>query len=222
MMPFPGGIEDTSNAALVLSVAAALLTLYLANLPPSLVRSVVKTLAVALLAVLAFVQKGPLLLVGALALSAAGDAFLSRQGDRRAFPSGLASFLAAHVLYILLFASSGGGFETLLSPRAGLAVAMLVAVLFIVRPLLPSVDADLKVPVSVYVAAISAMGLAALTLDNWAIIAGAILFMISDTILAWEKFLLPAGAPASAPMRHAVWVTYYAAQLLITLGFLLS
>lgn len=221
MMPFPGGIEDTSNAALVLSVAAALLTLYLANLPPSLVRSVVKTLAVALLAVLAFVQKGPLLLVGALALSAAGDAFLSRQGDR-AFPSGLASFLAAHVLYILLFASSGGGFETLLSPRAGLAVAMLVAVLFIVRPLLPSVDADLKVPVSVYVAAISAMGLAALTLDNWAIIAGAILFMISDTILAWEKFLLPAGAPASAPMRHAVWVTYYAAQLLITLGFLLS
>lgn len=221
MMPFPGGSEDTSNAALVLSVAAALLSLYLANLPHGLVRSVVKTLAVALLAVLAFVQQAPLLLVGALALSAAGDAFLSRPGGS-AFLAGLASFLAAHVLYILLFASSGGGIETLLSPRALLAVAILLAVFFVLRRLLPNVGADLKLPVSVYGVAITVMGIAALTLDNWAIIAGAILFMVSDGILAWEKFLLSAGSLASAPMRYAVWITYYAAQLLIALGFLLG
>ena len=221
MMPFPGGIEDTSNAALVLSVAAAFLTLYLADLPASLLRSLVKTLAVALLSVLAFVQQAHWLLVGALALSAAGDAFLSRPGDR-AFLAGLASFLVAHVLYIALFALSGGGVQTLFSARAGLAVAMLLAVFLIARRLLPKVDSDLKLPVSIYTAAIAAMGLAALTVGNWAIVAGAILFMVSDSILAWEKFLLPAGARSGAAMRRAVWITYYAAQVLMTLGFLLS
>lgn len=221
MMPFPGGIEDTSNAALILSVAAALLTLYLANLTPSPRRSVVKTLAVALLAVLAFVQQAPLLLIGALALSAAGDAFLSRPGER-AFAAGLASFLAAHVLYIVLFATGGGGISALSLPRIALAIAMLLAVVPIAWRLLPNIEADLKVPVLVYVAAILVMGLAALTVNSPAVIAGAVLFMVSDSILAWEKFLLPAGSAASAPMRYAVWVTYYAAQLLITLGFLLG
>lgn len=221
MMPFPGGIEDTSNAALILSVAAALLTLYLANLPPSPVRSVVKTLAVALLAVLAFVQQGPLLLVGALALSAAGDAFLSRPGER-AFLAGLASFLAGHVLYILLFASTGGGIDALLSPRAVLVIAMLLAVFLVVRRVLPSVDAGLRLPVSLYIVAILAMGLAALTVKSPAVIIGAILFVVSDSILAWKKFLLPAGSPTGKAMHHAVWITYYAAQLLITLGFLLG
>ena len=48
---------------------------------------------------LAVVENGPLLLFAALALSAVGDAFLSREGDR-AFLGGLASFLAAHLAYI--------------------------------------------------------------------------------------------------------------------------
>lgn len=221
MMPFPGGIEDTSNAALILSIAAALLTLYLADLAPGMRRSAVKTLAVALLAVLAFVQHAPWLLIGALALSAAGDAFLSRPGER-AFLAGLASFLAAHILYIVLFAATGGGIAALASPRAALAIAMLAALFFVVRRLLPNVDAGLRLPVSLYVVAILAMGIAALTMNSPAVVLGAILFMVSDTILAWEKFLLPAGSTAERPMRYAVWITYYAAQLLITLGVLLG
>ncbi len=75
----------------------------------SLPRSAVKTLAVALLAVLAFVENGPLLLVRrAGARARCGDAFLSRDGDR-AFLAGLASFLVAHLVYIALFLCSGGG-----------------------------------------------------------------------------------------------------------------
>lgn len=220
MMPFPGGIEGSSNAALILSAAAALLTLYSANLPPSIRRSITKTLAVALLAVLAFVQQAPWLLVCALGLSAAGDAFLSRPDDR-AFLAGLGSFLAAHVLYILLFATPGNVIESLLSPRVGLAVAMSLAVFLILRRLLPNVEKGLKLPVLIYGIAIAAMGLAALTTGNWTIIAGAILFMVSDSILAWEKFLLPACSPSGPAMRYSVWITYYAAQLLITLGFVL-
>lgn len=223
MMPFQGGIEETSNAALLLSLAAAVLNLFFVDLRPTLKRSVVKTLAVLLLAVLAFVRQGPPLLVGALTLSAAGDAFLSRDGERP-FLAGLASFLAAHLLYIALFAFSGGGAAVVLSEmwRIGVAIVMVLAALAMIVLLLPRVAPGLRLPISVYVAAIVVMGLAALTTNSLPVIIGAALFMVSDGILATEKFLVAAATPAWAMMRYAVWVTYYAAQLLITLGFLLG
>lgn len=222
MMPFPGGIEETANGVLLLSVGAAALTLFMVDLPPRLVRSLVKTLAVSLLAVLAFVRQGPLLLVGALALSAAGDAFLSRDGER-AFLAGLASFLTAHLLYIVLFVSLGGGAAALAETwRVGVAVAMALAAAAMIAHLLPRVAPKLRVPIIVYAAAILAMGLAALTTNSPAVIAGAILFMLSDGILATERFLLAAVSPLHAAMRYAVWVTYYTAQLLITFGLLLG
>ncbi len=223
MMPFPGGIEGTANAALILSVGAAILTLFQVEWPPSLRRSAVKTLAVALLAVVSFVQNGPLLLTGALVLSAAGDAFLSRSGER-AFLGGLASFLAAHLLYVLLFASSGAGAGMLLSDlwRPALAVATALAGATMVALLLPRVAKALRRPIAIYVTAIFAMGLAALTMQNLAVIVGALLFMASDGMLATERFLTSGPSPARLPMRYAVWITYYAAQLLITLGILLG
>ena len=46
--------------------------------------------------------------------------------------------------------------------------------------------------------------------------------MASDGLLATEKFLVAAISPHRAWMRLAVWVLYYAAQLAITLGFLLG
>lgn len=45
--------------------------------------------------------------------------------------------------------------------------------------------------------------------------------MTSDGLLAAERFLLAAISPHRVWMRYAVWVLYYAAQLAITLGFLL-
>lgn len=222
-MPFPGGIEATANAALLLSVAAAILTLFQVEWPPSLRRSAVKTLAVTLLAMISFVERGPLLLTGALILSAAGDAFLSRSGER-AFLGGLTSFLAAHILYVLLFASSGGGAGLLFSDlwRPALAIAMALAGAAMAAILLPRVEQRLRLPIAVYVTAIFAMGLAALTTHSPAVIAGAILFMVSDGILATERFLTAPPSPLRLPMRYAVWITYYAAQMLITLGILLG
>lgn len=223
MMPFHGSLQDTPNATLLLSVAAAALTLLQVNQPPALVRTVMKTLAVGLLAVLAFVQQGPPLLAAAMALSAVGDAFLSRDGER-AFLAGLASFLAAHVLYIMLFASSGGGTALLLSDpwRTTIAVLMGLSALIMIALLLPRVAPALRVPILVYVAAILVMGLAALTMSSLPVIVGAILFMASDGMLATEKFLVAAIAPGRMLMRYAVWTAYYAAQLLIALGFLLG
>jgi uncharacterized membrane protein YhhN len=221
MMPFAGGIEATANATLLFSLAAAIVYGLILNTRETLLRSAVKTLAVALLAALAAIQGGPLLLIAALALSALGDAFLSRDGEK-AFLGGLASFLAAHLAYIALFSLVGAGLEPLSQLwRAALAVVMAAFAATMLFMLWRRVGPDLRLPVAAYAAAILGMGVSALTLDNVWVIMGAVLFMASDGLLAAEKFLVAAISPHREWMRYAVWALYYAAQLMITLGFLL-
>ncbi|RWM39557.1 lysoplasmalogenase [Mesorhizobium sp.] len=223
MMPFTGGIDANPNATLLFSIAAAAIYALALELSPRLARSAAKTLAVALLAALAVMQGGPLLLVAALALSAAGDAFLSRDGEK-AFLGGLASFLVAHVAYVVLFLKVGGGIGLLTAQfwRSAIALAMAAFVVAMLAALWRRVGPSLRVPIAVYVAAILAMGISALTTFYPWVIAGAVLFMASDGLLAAERFLLAAISPHRIWMRYAVWVLYYAAQLSITLGFLLS
>ena len=220
MMPFSGGIEATANGMLLFSVAAACIYFFLLDAPVSIRRTVVKTVPVALLAALTVTVGGPKLLAGALALSALGDAFLSREGEK-AFLSGLASFLAAHLLYVVLFLHAGGGAEVLFStPRLLLALVIIVLALGMLAVLWPRVETGLRVPIAVYVVAILAMGLAALTLADWRIIVGAVLFIASDALLATERFLLGPSKSLRFWMLHAVWAFYYVAQALIALGFL--
>ncbi|MEQ1953703.1 lysoplasmalogenase [Mesorhizobium sp. CN2-181] len=180
-----------------------------------------KTLAVALLAVLAGMQGGHWLLVLALALSAAGDLFLSRSGER-AFLAGLASFLAAHIAYVALFANVGGGLGVLAAApwRGALAAVLAVYGLVMLALLWRRIGPELRMPVAVYIVTILAMGISALTLDAPLVIIGALLFMTSDTLLATEKFLLPAISRQRDWMRYAVWGTYYVGQLAITLGLI--
>ncbi|WP_192258311.1 lysoplasmalogenase [Mesorhizobium caraganae] len=222
-MPFAGGIDANANATLIFSLVAAVIYAFTLDMRPTLARSAAKTLAVAMLAVLAFMQGGPLLLIAALALSSVGDAFLSRDGEK-AFLGGLASFLAAHILYVPLFLRSGGGLDVLGTEtwRGAIALAMAAFVVVMLAALWRRVGPGLRAPIAVYVAAILAMGISALTLDNPWVIIGAVMFMASDGLLATEKFLVPAIAPYRAGIRYVVWVLYYAAQLAITLGFLLS
>jgi uncharacterized membrane protein YhhN len=223
MFPFPGGIEALPNGTLLLSIGAALLYFIVMETEPSLMRSAVKTISTALLALLAYMEGGPLLLVLALALSSAGDAFLSRNGDT-AFLGGLASFLAAHIAYIMLFAQTGEGLAILSAePWRGLVAALAalttLGVLFI---LMRRVPPTLRLPVVAYSAAILGMGVMALTTRIPLVILGALLFMASDTLLGWERFVAPAISSSRRAMRIGVWAFYYAAQLLIVLGFLLA
>ena len=221
-MPFAGGIDANANATLIFSLVAAVIYAFTLGMPPSLARSAAKTLAVAMLAVLSTLQGGPLLLVVALALSAVGDAFLSCDGEK-AFLGGLASFLAAHAAYVALFLRSGGGTGLLGEPwRGAIVLAMAVFALAMLAALWRRVGPGLRLPVSVYVVAILAMGMSALTTSSIWVIAGAVLFMVSDGLLAAEKFLVSAISPQRLWMRYAVWALYYAAQLGITLGFLLG
>ena len=106
MLPFAGGMTSTLNGTLVFSVAAAVLYLFMTHRPVSLARTAAKTAAVALLAVLAWLAGGSVLLVAVLAVSALGDYFLSLDGERN-FLFGLGSFLLGHVGYVVLFLPIG-------------------------------------------------------------------------------------------------------------------
>jgi uncharacterized membrane protein YhhN len=53
------------------------------------------------------------------------------------------------------------------------------------------------------------------------VVAGALLFMLSDSLLATGRFLLRADDAAQRWLAPAVWVTYYGAQLILALAFIL-
>jgi len=221
MLPFPGGIADISNGTVILSALLAIIYLFALMRPPSRRRTVVKTGSIVLLAVLAWLQAAPLLLILALLFCAAGDAFLAHDGDG-AFLGGLSSFLIGHIVYIVFFGLIGGGLDALVGWRFGVAIVMaLFAAAFVVM-IWKHVPAKLRAPVAVYALAILGMGVSALTVGNELVALGAALFMASDAILAIGKFALPAGSPRAEPAAYAVWVLYYLAQATITLAIIAS
>ncbi|MEZ5810401.1 MAG: lysoplasmalogenase [Rhizobiaceae bacterium] len=221
-MPFAGGPTTLANGTLLFSAVAAIAYLFMVTWPPSPRRTAVKTLSTALLALLAWLEGGPALLATALALGAAGDAFLAHEGDK-AFLGGLGSFLAAHIAYVALFFQAGGGAATLMADPARLALGAVLLAFggLMARRLAVAVEPALKVPVMAYITAILAMGLAVLTLDRPMAIVGAFMFIASDTILAAERFLLAENSPHRQWAPYGVWSLYYGGQAAIALGFLL-
>ncbi|MGJ8572484.1 MAG: lysoplasmalogenase family protein [Hoeflea sp.] len=203
-----------STFLLVISVVGFLVYLALLNQPTSLKRTIAKTVAVGALAVLALHAGGPMLLVLALALSAAGDAFLAHEGDP-AFLGGLGSFLLAHIAYAVLFIGAGPGLAA--APLPGVVAVVVFA--FIMGTLMVRNAGPLALPVAVYVLAIAVMGLGGVTLGGLVLL-GAALFMTSDAILGSEKFLMSETSSLRWLTSPAVWVLYYAGQALITLGLL--
>lgn len=220
-MPFHGGLTDTANGTLLFSVLAALIYLFIVRWPPSHRRTIVKTLSTALLALLVALQAGPAALFAALALGAIGDAFLAHDG-KRAFLGGLASFLIAHLIYVWLFWFDGLGITSVLSETWRLIAALALTGFagFMFSVLMKIVDAELKIPVAIYIAAILLMGMTALTLDRPLVMLGAAMFIASDAFLATDKFLLSAGSAHRNWMPYAVWSLYYSGQATIALGFL--
>lgn len=226
----PSNTPTPPTAALALSLGAAVLYGIQARSPPSAPRTATKTASTALLSALSALRGGPVLLTGALALGAAGDAVLALDDGEPAFLGGLACFLAAHALYIALFlAARGDGDGLLLQLLAGgrgsayavVGVALLAPA--VVGLLMPRVGGALRLPVLVYSAAVVAMVFSAAAAvgdgDDDRVVVGAVLFAVSDAILAAERFLVAGASPHRAWMQHAVWVLYYSGQLLITLGF---
>jgi alkenylglycerophosphocholine hydrolase len=132
--------------------------------------------------------------LAALALSLVGDVFLmfgdGPRASDRAFIAGLASFLLAHVAFVLAFAQ---GLRAPDLPGWLAAVVFYAGALLFV--LLPRAGA-LKLPVLVYCLVLAAMVFAAAArhatlgdADSLRAVLGALLFMLSDSLLGWRRFV---------------------------------
>jgi uncharacterized membrane protein YhhN len=167
-------------------------------------------------------------IVAALLFSLIGDVFLmlgpaseseraprvERETSRGEglFVVGLSSFLVAHVAYIVAFRLEGSSAGAL----AACAVVVAAAAALIGRRVVSGVQATdpaLVVPVVAYIAVIAAMVACALATGNVFFGAGALLFMTSDSLIAWHRFVRPL---SWAPL--AIIVTYHVAQALLVTG----
>lgn len=220
VLPFPGGLENTQNGLLVLSVLAALYYLLRPVGASGNRWAILKTIPVAAMALVAKDAVAPVALIAALALSALGDFLLAHKGDKP-FLAGLAAFLAAHIAYIWLFLGGAGAGAFVMPVEAWKlvgAIVILVHAANMARLLIPAVDRDMRMPVSAYVLAITLMGISGAFHATPQVFTGVVLFIVSDTFLATDRFLVPAGSGHKTWLAPAIWITYIAGQLLILTG----
>lgn len=158
-------------------------------------------------------------LVTGLLFALAGDIFLMIR-DTDLFIPGIGSFLLMQICYILIFRKQlHSDMFSLRSLLAGMPFLICALILYIILfPKLP--DMIMQLAVAVYALSIAVMTwLAALrrsfvsTKSYQLVLIGAILFMISDSCIAIDKFLV------AIPFR-TLWImgTYVAAQYLIVTG----
>ena len=130
--------------------------------------------------------RGSAILVG-LVFCLVGDVLLMLPSDR--FVAGLASFLVGHLAYIVAF-TAGQGFS--FSMRSLLPLAIYGAAIYVL--LAPHLG-KMRLPVLAYVVVILVMGWQAW--ERWnrvggyadlLALSGAILFMLSDSVLALDRF----------------------------------
>jgi uncharacterized membrane protein YhhN len=160
---------------------------------------------------------------GAIVFSLAGDVLLL---DQTYFIPGLVAFLLAHVFYIFAYRQHEDEEDsddvTLRGiQRIRLAFPIVLAGTGLVVILYRNLG-DFKVPVMLYALVITVMVLKALfrygrtnTRSFSMVLTGAILFMISDSLIAINKFLLPLSHG-----QFSVMLTYILAQFLIIEGLL--
>ena len=157
----------------------------------------------------------------ALVACLAGDVFLM---NPEYFIPGLVSFLVGHLLYIFAYRQhqNEDDVDSLRGlQRVRLAFPIVLAGTGLVVILFP-VLGSMQLPVMIYAAVITVMALTALfrygrttSKSFWLVFAGAVLFMMSDSILAFNKFMKPV---ANAGLL--IMITYMAAQFLIVEGIL--
>ena len=151
-------------------------------------------------------------ILAGLVSSLAGDVFLMLPSDR--FRAGLISFLIAHIFYIVAFTSETGFSFSWLSL---LPFAIYGVVMFAI---LAPHTGKMKLPMLAYVVVILIMAWQACarwgqTRGTGPLLAflGAVLFVISDSVLALDRFR---GKFKAA--RLLILVTYYSAQWLIAVS----
>ncbi len=203
-------------------LAALAYGLVLTGRPPSAVRTVVKTVAVGALAVMAFLSGAPWLLAAGLLLCAIGDAFLAGE-PRRWLTPGLASFLPGHVLYIFLFQEMRDPAADMTALQLAGTITVGLAALAMLAWLWKALG-TMRPAVILYVIAITVMVASSFLLPGvywyWPAMLGALAFMASDAILSINLFRQEKLFGSDRLTRWAVWFLYYGGQVGIAWAFL--
>lgn len=162
-------------------------------------------------------------LLSALLFSWIGDCILLfADKSELYFIFGLVAFLIAHILFIILFIKQKSENKNIKKPLFWVGcIGVLLYLAKMLSLLLPTLG-DLKIPVSIYALTISIMVVMALKgAFNWQnkskyiVLIGAVFFVISDSILAINKFYTPIDLASFWLM-----LTYLMAQFCITYGIL--
>lgn len=210
----------------VVALGTALLHLWAEHIGARWLTYVAKPLTMVLIIGLALRAATPVdasyqwwLVVGLL-FALVGDIFLMLPSDR--FLAGLVSFLVTHLCYTVAFWGQIDApyWSSLGLSSLGLSLLGLMIYAGIVYGLLHHHVGAMRFPVLIYLAAILIMAWLALTMAHqqpgaWADYAawGSIFFVLSDSVLALNRFRRPFGA--------AQWIvlsSYYFAQWLIALS----
>ncbi|MEO6550346.1 MAG: lysoplasmalogenase [Ferruginibacter sp.] len=151
-----------------------------------------------------------------------GDIFLLLENyNSLFFIAGLVSFLLTHLCYIIYFLSIKNGLPSLLKSAPFYCILVIGYGIGLVWLLYDHLGV-LKIPVMIYAAIICSMLLCSIHIylkagapANCYYVAGALLFVLSDSLLAINKFFEP------IPLA-GIWVmlSYCAAQFLIVSGFI--
>ena len=160
-------------------------------------------------------------LLAALAMSFLGDVFLMFDGSGSSFLLGLGSFLIAHLFYAFIFFNATEHLERKfkLQWQDFLFVIYGLVIFTTIKDGLGS----MYIPALVYTVVICLMGVTARKRwkkvngeSFWLVMIGAALFMVSDSLLAINKFY-----KAFDTADFLVMLTYLAAQLLIARGLII-
>lgn len=159
------------------------------------------------------------LICAALLFSFAGDVLLLFEHLQPSlFVPGLLCFLFTHILYIVYFLRIKPRQVSLLRTAPYIIPLIMLYVYFLLRLLFPLLGA-MKFPVTIYALVIISMLLVAIHIYTRVdaetgkyFIAGATLFVLSDSLLAINKFYAPLHLP------FLIMLTYCLAQYLIVSG----
>ncbi len=161
-------------------------------------------------------------LVAGLIFCLFGDLFmLGSKSKTIYFISGLSSFLVGLVIYAIIFAQSSGWLTNLPTYYYLFLIPYFAGATIFYKKLRPELNA-MKIPVVIYICVLVCMSFAALTrghvysgIQFWLPFTGSILFITSDTIIAYDQFL---GKEKTS--RVSIMLTYISAQVLIVFGLI--
>jgi uncharacterized membrane protein YhhN len=199
---------------LYIFTAFAVLFVVLLQFEPYPGNFIIKAIPATSLAILTFIavssSRGKLLFTALLFCAAADIALEVAAGQY--FVIGLGLFLVAHIFFIITF-TRDFKFQMSKLPVVVLFIVYSVMMAFILTPSLK----EMAIPVYAYMTALTLVGVFASlrSAKNDFTLYGAISFIVSDSVLAINKFMMPVAAA-----DYVIMVTYYLSLFLIVYGFL--